>query len=249
MSQRQAKLEDDLRTLRLPRMADIHQEVLDKAARTGSSAKEVLTVLVGEELADRMERAFARRTNAARLPLRKTLEDYDFTHPQRVPKEKIARLFDCDFVERKENAVFIGPCGLGKTHLLVALGYRACECNIHTRFTRVVDMVNTLEKGHRRGCLAQALRAYTRPQLLLLDELGYLPIDKLGSDLMFQVISARYETGSIVISTNRCFREWGAIFDRDNNLATAMIDRLMHHGEPFIIQGESYRMKNKRPMD
>ena len=119
----------------------------------------------------------------------------------------------------------------GKTHLLTALGYTACERGVSVRFTRVVDMLNGLTTAQINGTLAKALKVYTTPSLLLLDELGYLPIDKRGADLMFQVVAARYETGSTVITTNRAFRDWGKIFDVDNTLATAMIDRLMHHGE------------------
>jgi DNA replication protein DnaC len=129
---------------------------------------------------------------------------------------------------------------------LNALGYTACEKRISVRFTRVVDMINTLTTAQLRGTLEKGLRDYTRPRLLLLDELGYLPIDKRGADLLFQVVAARYECGSVVVSTNRAFREWGTMFDGDNTLATAMIDRLMHHGEPIVIRGESYRMKDKK---
>ncbi len=143
-------------------------------------------------------------------------------------------------------AVFIGPTGTGKSHLLNALGYTACEKGFSVGFTRVVDMINHLVSAQRRGTLQKDLRDYTRPQLLLLDELGYLPIDKRGADLLFQVVAARYESGSVVVSTNRAFRDWGTTFDVDNTLATAMIDRLMHHGEPIMIQGESYRMKDKK---
>ena len=125
--------------------------------------------------------------------------------------------------------------------MLDALGYTACEKGISVRFTRVVDLINTLTTAQLRGTLPKALREYTKPQLLLLDELGYLPIDKRGADLLFQVVAARYESGSIVVNTNRAFRDWGAIFDVDNTLATAIIDRLMHHGQAIVIKGESYR--------
>jgi DNA replication protein DnaC len=137
--------------------------------------------------------------------------------------------------------VLIGPTGTGKSHLLTALGYTACEKGITVRFTRAIDMINTLTTAQVNGTLEQALKHYVNPSLLLLDELGYLPIDKRGADLMFQVVAARYEAGSIVITTNRPFRDWGKIFDVDNTLATAMIDRLMHHGEALVIQGKSYR--------
>jgi len=123
------------------------------------------------------------------------------------------------------------------------LGYTACEKGIAVRFTRAIDMINTLTTAQLNGTLEKALKHYVHPALLLLDELGYLPIDKRGADLMFQVVAARYETGSIVITTNRPFRDWGKIFDVDNTLATAMIDRLMHHGEALVIQGDSYRTK------
>jgi DNA replication protein DnaC len=121
------------------------------------------------------------------------------------------------------------------------LGFTACEKAISTRWTRVIDMINVLTKAQINGTLESKLKEYIRPDLLLLDELGYLPIDKRGADLMFQVVAARYESGSIVITTNRPFRDWGKIFDVDNTLATAMIDRLMHHGEALVIEGKSYR--------
>ena len=206
---------------------------------------DVLAALIGEEVAVRRQRALERRIHRARLPKRKTLEEYDFTFPKRIPKQAILRLFDCDFVAQHGCAVFIGPTGTGKSHLLNALGYTACEKGISVRFTRVVDMINTLTTAQINGTLEKTLRQYTTPQLLLLDELGYLPIDKRGADLLFQVVAARYESGSIVVSTNRAFRDWGTIFDVDNTLATAMIDRLMHHGEAIVIQGDSYRMKDK----
>lgn len=242
-------LERDLAALRLTRIAETYQEILKTAARKGSSMLEVLSLLVAEEAAALRERALLRRIRKAKLPKRKTLEEYDFSFPKRIPKHAILRLFDCDFVERHECGVFIGPRGTGKTHLLVALGYRACELGISVRFTRVVDMLNDLVTAQMNGTLARALREYVRPALLLADEVGYIPIDKRGADLMFQVVAARYEAGSIVLSTNRPFKQWGTIFDADTTLATAMIDRLMHHGDAYVIRGDSYRMKDKEPDD
>jgi DNA replication protein DnaC len=242
---RQAKLLADLAELKLYRIAELYQEVLNEAARKGSSMLDVLTTLIGEEVAVRRQRALERRIYRARLPKRKTLQEYNFNFPKRVPKQAILRLFDCDFVAQHGCAIFIGPTGIGKTHLLNALGYTACEKGISVRFTRVVDMINVLTTAQIQGTLDKTLRQYTIPQLLLLDELGYLPIDKRGADLLFQVVAARYESGSIVISTNQAFRDWGTIFDVNNTLASAMIDRLMHHGEAIVIRGDSYRMKDK----
>ena len=239
------RLLHDLAVLKLSRIAEIYRETLDDAARKNASTLEVLGTLIAEEAVARKERALLRRIRLAHLPKRKTLDQYDFTFPKRIPKQKILRLFDCQFVEQSFCGVFIGPTGIGKSHLLTALGYRACEQGISVRFTRVIDMINVLTTAQINGTLEKALRAYVRPSLLLLDELGYLPIDKRGADLMFQVVAARYESGSIVLTTNRVFRDWGKIFDVDNTLATAMIDRLMHHGEAFVIRGDSYRMKDK----
>jgi len=241
----QGRLDRDLAELKLLEIAQAYREVLDEAARKGSSMLEVLATLIGMEQTTRQQRALERRLRQARLPTRKTLAEYDFDFPKKIPKAAILRLFDCDFIPRHGCAVLIGPTGTGKTHLLTALGYTACERGYSVRHARVVDMLNHLTTAQINGLLGQALKFYTRPALLLLDELGYLPIDKRGADLLFQVVAARYEAGSIVLTTNRAFREWGALFDVDNTLATALIDRLMHHGEALVIRGDSYRMKDK----
>ena len=239
------KLIRDLEYLKLAKIREVYRELLDDAAGKDLSSLEVLGALVGEEAAFREERATLSRLKRAKLPPEKTLEAYDFSFPQRIPKQKVLRLFDCDFVHQRGCAVFVGPTGVGKSHLLNALGHTAAYKGIRVRHTRVVDMLNELTAAQADGSLGRALRAFVKPPLLLLDELGYLPVDKRGSDLLFQVISARYENGSMVVTTNRPFKEWGAIFDADNMVATAMIDRLMHHGEVIVIKGRSYRMKDK----
>jgi DNA replication protein DnaC len=250
MSERHKQLHEmllqDLAELKLTQIAETYREVLDDAARKNSSTLEVLAALIAAEVTARRQRALDRRIRQAKLPKPKTLADYDFDFPKRIPKQKVLRLFDCEFVEQRQCAVIIGPTGVGKTHILTALAYAACEKGLSVRFTRVIDMINTLTTAQINGTLERALKHYVKPSLLLLDELGYLPIDKRGADLMFQVVAARYETGSIVITTNRPFRDWGKIFDVDNTLATAMIDRLMHHGEAIVLRGESYRMKDKK---
>jgi DNA replication protein DnaC len=241
----QASLDRDLAELKLLEIAESYRELLDEAARTGSSMLEVLATLIGLEQTARQQRALERRLRHARLPKQKTLAEYKFDFPKRVPKAAILRLFDCDFIDRHGCAVLIGPTGTGKSHLLTALGYTAAERGYSVRHTRVVDMINHLVMAQTNGLLGKAIKAYVRPTLLLLDELGYLPIDKRGADLLFQVVAARYESGSIVLTTNRPFREWGALCNADNTLATALIDRLMHHGEAIVIRGDSYRMRDK----
>jgi DNA replication protein DnaC len=249
MSNRHQRLHElllqDLLELKLTQIAETYREVLDEASRQNTSMLQTLATLVAAEVAARRQRALERRIRRAKLPPRKTLEGYDFTFPKRIPKQKILRLFDCEFVSQHQCGVLIGKTGTGKSHLLNALGYTACEKGIFVRWTRAIDMVNVLTTAQINGTLEKKLKEYTRPELLLLDELGYLPIDKRGADLMFQVVAARYECGSIVITTNRIFREWGKIFDVDNTLATAIIDRLMHHGEALVIHGESYRTRDQ----
>lgn len=251
MSERQRHLHELLRQnlleLKLTQIAESYREVLDDSARKNSSPLETLSALIADEITARRQRALQRRIRQATLPKPKTLAEYDFDFPKRIAKQKVLRLFDGEFVEQRQCAVLIGPTGTGKSHLLTALAYAACEKGLSVRFTRVIDMINTLTAAQQNSTLERALKPYVHPSLLLLDELGYLPIDKRGADLMFQVVAARYESGSIVISTNRAFRDWGKIFDVDNTLATAMIDRLMHHGEAIVIQGESYRTKNQAP--
>ncbi len=235
----------DLSELKLHQIAEAYREVLDEASRQNTSMLQVLATLIADEVAARRGRALDRRIRQAKLPPRKTLEGYDFAFPKRIPKQKVLRLLDCEFVPQHQCGVLIGKTGTGKSHILNALGYTACEKGISVRWTRVIDMINVLTTSQINGTLEKKLKEYTRPELLLLDELGYLPIDKRGADLMFQVIAARYECGSIVITTNRIFREWGKIFDVDNTLATAIIDRLMHHGQALVIDGESYRTRDQ----
>jgi DNA replication protein DnaC len=163
------QLDRDLADLKLVEIAKCYREVLDEAARKGSSMLEVLTTLVGMEQTVRQQRALERRLRQARLPKQKTLADYDFTFPKRIPKMSIVRLFDCDFIPRHGNAVLIGPTGTGKTHLLTALGYAAAARGYSVRYTRVVDMLNNLTTAQINGRLADALKTYVRPQLLQLD--------------------------------------------------------------------------------
>ena len=162
----QARLDRDLAELKLPEIARSYREVLDEAARKGTSMLEILATLFGLELAAREQRALQRRLREARLPKPKTLAEYDFTFPKRIAKAAILRLFDCDFIAQHGCAVFIGPTGTGKSHLLTALGYRAAERGYSVRHTRVVDMVNHLTAAQIKGLLGKALGTYVRPCLL-----------------------------------------------------------------------------------
>ncbi len=240
------QLERDLAALRLAYIAEHYAEVIDEGTREKKSVQGILADLIAGEMSQREGRALERRIRTARLPREKTLAEYDFDFPKRIAKQKLLSWFDCNFIPSCSNLILIGNQGVGKTHLLTALGYAACRHGIKTRFVRAIDMINHLTAAQLNGTLGRVLHTYTKPDLLLLDELGYLPVDKRGADLMFQVVAARYEQGSIVITTNRPFKDWDAIFDVDKTLASAMIDRLMHHGDALSIQGRSYRIKDRQ---
>ena len=241
-------LAQGLQTLKLHQMAELLPAALQEAAQKAWTHTDLLKYLVSAEVAARETRALERRLRRGRLPQIKTLEDYDFNFPQRIPKQRLLDYFTCDFIPRHENLILVGNQGVGKTHLLTALGYTACRRGFSVRFTRVIDMLTNLIRAQQNGLLGRALEPYKRPALLLLDELGYLPVDKRGADLLFQVVAARFETGSIVLTTNRVFKDWGAILDADPTLASALLDRLVHHGEALQIKGESYRLR-KRSLD
>ena len=148
-------------------------------------------------------------------------------------------------IRDRANAILIGGVGLGKTHLATALGLAACHAGIRVRFTVAIDIINSLLAAQKAGRLAKAIKDYTRPKLLIIDELGYLPIDQRGANLLFQIVSQRYERGSTVLTTNKAYKHWPSIFNNDSTLASAILDRVLHHAETIIIEGKSYRMKDR----
>ena len=189
--------------------------------------------------------AVARRLKQARFPVPKALEGFDWNWPKKINRPQIQNLFRLAFLEDHANVIFIGGVGLGKTHLATALGRQACEDGHTVLFTTAVDIVNTLTAAQIARSLRQELKRYTRPDLLIIDELGYLPIDKLGGDLLFQVFSERYERRPVIITTNKVYKHWSSIFNNDATLTSAVLDRLLHHVETLIIEGTSYRMKDR----
>lgn len=242
---KEERLRENLKELRLAKIAEIFAEYTRQATQSEIGYLEYLDHMVAQEAAHRHEKMVKYRIAAAKLPVRKSLSDYDFSYPSRINKQKVLDLFDLSFIERASNAVLIGPTGVGKTHLSIALAFAACEANLSVRFTTAIGMVNHLTAALADSTFVPKLKPYTRPRLLVVDELGYLPIDRKGADLIFQVVSSRYEQGSIVLTTNRPFKQWGTVMNQDNTLASALIDRLGHHAEVVVIEGESYRMKGK----
>ena len=241
--------DDELRRqlgyLNLPFMREHCEELLGQAAEHQWSHADFFRRLVEGETAARQDRARQRRIQQARFPVLKTLQQFDFTWPAKINRLAVQDLFRLKFIEDKANVVIVGTVGLGKSHLCIALGHAAATAGSAVRFTTAIDIVNTLAAAQNAGRLVQEIRKYTRPQLLVVDEVGYLPIDKHGADLLFQVISQRYETGSIILSTNKVFKHWPAIFNNDATLTSAILDRILHHAQTIVIEGKSYRMKDR----
>ena len=240
-----AALDRHLDTLRLPFIKEHCQPLAAAAAKKSLTHLDYLTQLIEGEAALHADRAVARRIQAARFPVIKTLDSFRWDWPKKINRLEIQDLFRLQFVHDKANVIFLGLVGLGKTHLATALGYAACQRGMSVLFANAIDVVNTLSAAQLKGTLKAELRRYTTPSLLVLDEVGYLPIDQHGADLLFQVISARYERGSIVLTTNKAFKQWPSIFNGDSTITAAVLDRLLHHGEVAVIEGPSYRMKDR----
>jgi len=230
--------------LKLPYIRENHEASARIAAEKQWTHLDYLAEMIRGEANLRKDGTIKRRIRAARFPVVKTLEMFNWSWPKKINRAQIQNLFHLTFIKDKSNVVFIGGVGLGKTHLATALGYQACLKGHAVLFASAIDTINNLAASQKTGRLKQELKKYLKPSLLILDELGYLPIDKNGSDLLFQVISQRYEQGSIVITTNRVFKDWPQIFNGDTTLTSALLDRLLHHTEAIVVEGKSYRMKD-----
>jgi DNA replication protein DnaC len=201
--------------------------------------------LIEGEAAGREDRCIARRIKLARFPVIKTLEQFQWSWPTKINRAQIQNLFRLSFIEEKLNPIFLGGVGVGKSHLSIALAHAACLRGHSVLFTTAIDIINTLAAAHSNGSLKRAMQLYIRPRVLLCDELGYLPVDKRGADLLFQIISARYERGSTIVTSNRVYKSWSEIFNNDSTLTSALLDRLLHHSETVLIEGRSFRTREK----
>jgi len=239
------ELRDQLAYLKLNSMLEHYQPEARAAAENQISHVDYLARLVDGEAQLRRDRSIARRIRLARFPVIKTLEEFQWNWPAKINRLKVQNLFRLAFVEEKANVIFLGAVGVGKTHLCTALGHAACLKGYSVLFASAIDIINTLNAAQNVGRLKDELKKYLRPAVLIVDELGYLPIDKKGADLLFQVISQRYECGSIILTTNKPFAKWAEIFNNDSTLTSAVLDRLLHHAEAVAIEGRSYRMKEQ----
>ena len=234
-----------LHDLKLACIAEHYGELAKQAASKQCSHVEYLSQLVEGEALLRRDRATQNRIRMARFPVMKTLDQFRWDWPTLMNRAQVQHHFTLSFLADHTNLIYLGRVGLGKTHLATALGYAACLQGYSVLFTSAIDVINTLAAAKSAGWLKLELKKYAKPTLLILDELGYLPIDKTGADLLFQVISLRYERGSTLITSNRALKEWPKIFNNDSTLTSAILDRLLHHAETVVIEGKSFRMKGK----
>lgn len=231
--------------LKLSFIREHHQSLAKEAVEKNWTQLDFLGRLVEGETLRRKDHATRRRIQAARFPVIKTLEQFNWTWPRRINRPQVQNLFRLSFLKDKGNVIFMGGVGLGKTHLGTALAYEACLAGHSALFTTAIDIVNTLAAAQSANRLKTELKKYLSPSVLLVDELGYLPIDKTGADLLFQVFSQRYETGSTILTTNQAYKHWARIFNNDATLTSAVLDRLLHHAETITIEGKSFRMKDQ----
>jgi len=238
-------LDRHLDDLKLAFIAEHYGEMAQQAAHKQCSHIEYLGQLVEGEAHRRRDRATQNRIRQARFPVIKTLDQFRWDWPTQINRAQVQHHFTLSFLSDHTNLFYLGNVGLGKTHLVTALGYTACLKGHSVLFASAIDVINTLAAAKSAGRLKLELKKYVKPALLILDELGYLPIDKTGADLLFQVISLRYEHGSTLITSNRAFKDWPKIFNNDSTLTAALLDRLLHHAETVVIEGKSYRMKGK----
>ena len=239
------ELRQQLRYLKLPFILEHFETLANQAADKQWPHMDYLSRLIDGETAQHLDRATQRRVRQARFPVIKTLEQFDFNWPSKINRDQIQNLFRFKFVEDKANVIFIGGVGLGKSHLGIALGYAACLAGLRVLFTTAIDIINTLSAAQKSGRFVSEQKKYLHPNVLVVDELGFLPIDKHGADLLFQIISQRYERGSIVLTTNKVYRNWPSMFNNDSTLTSALLDRILHHAETVILEGKSYRMKDR----
>jgi DNA replication protein DnaC len=238
-------LEAQLSAMHLLFMREHYQALATEAASKQWSHLDYLARLVEGEAHRREDRSIERRIRLARFPVQKSLEDFQWSWPKKINRIQVQNLFRLEFIDTHTNIILLGGVGLGKTHLCIALGYSACLRDYSVLFTTAVDIINTLAAAQAAGALKRELNRYLKPRVLIIDELGYLPIDKHGADLLFQIISQRYERGPIVLTSNRAYKYWPAIFNNDSTLTSALLDRLLHHAQTIVIEGRSYRMKDQ----
>ena len=240
-------IEQSCQKLHIEAMGQSYSELASRAANNELSFTDYFVSLLKSELQARQVRTRTTLQRMAGFPVFKSLEEFDFNFAHGASKKSIMELSSMSFVERAENVVLLGASGLGKTHLAIALGWQATQMGIKTRFITAADLIVALSAACRQNSLQEYLkRSVLLPRLLIIDEIGYLPLGREEASLFFQVIAKRYEKGAIIMTSNLPFGQWDQAFSGDATLTAALLDRLLHHCHVFQIRGESYRLKDKR---
>lgn len=236
-------LDTKLRRLRLGYMAQAVEAHNADSIQQKHSFLEFLTALVDGEISTRDNKGLMKRIKAARFPVPKTLAEFDFDFQPKLDVKLVKTLASCEFIDKKENCLFIGQPGTGKTHLAIALGMKACEKGYRVRFTTIQDLAATLQAALADHSVEERIAEFIEPDLVILDELGFTPLDRVLADAFYRIIASRYERTSIIVTSNKSFESWAEVFP-DAVIASAVLDRLVHHAHLVPILGESYRMKD-----
>ena len=228
--------------LKMSRALEVLDELVARLEQGRLSPLEAIEQLLAEERTTRESRRIRAALLTARLTQIKTLESFDFTFQPSLERNRILTLAQLGFIDRAEVVHLLGPPGTGKSHIALALGFEAVRAGRSVYFTTLAELIASLTKAEREGQLAQRVRFLSRPALLICDELGYLPLERGGANLFFQLVNARYEKGAMILTSNRGFKDWGEVFG-DNVVAAALLDRLLHHAVVIEIEGSSYRLR------
>lgn len=240
-----ARVEERLLRMRLGAVAQRLDAILSQAARSAPTYLDFLDHILAEETEAKQKKRVAMGIQIAHFPAIKTLEDFDFKFQPSIDAKLVRELAGGHFIASAENVLLFGPPGVGKTHLAIALGRAAVEAGHSALFVTATALLAALSRAQLEGKLAEQIAFYAKPKLLVIDELGYLPLEKQTANLFFQLVSRRYERGSMLITTNQTITQWGHVFG-DEVIAAAVLDRVLHHSHVLVIQGDSFRLRQKK---